>query len=1250
MADHTRQGNGRKPEEASSLDALSRTLEELEQRLSRVTAAKQDRERPDSKTPVPDPAETGGLPKAARPTFSDAVSQIVMRQKMLEREPAEPEAAPRPQRASAGGLSVSKGDDAGSAAMADLAQQLERLRAELRDDMTQSLQPRFDNMRAAFDDLRKMIAERASADRIDAEISKVDNGLTRMVDSGVDRETVRSLREELEAIRGLVGDTAREESVQSVSRRWDMFETKLAGQSEDDSKARHELKDELERLRTSLGSLASEEQVKAVERRWDEFEDRYLAAPAAGEGAGLSDLLKTEMNKLREKLETLASEKSMRAVEERWGALEDRFASREIEGKIEAMGERMEQLEAALAKLPETLAIGPLEKRVHTLAVGIETLAKRQQDELDLDHFALLDERLDEISRAIMAAANRTPTIDMSPVERIEARLQSLTARVDELAEDGDSAVLSDRIGELANRIEALSSDNAAQELAERIERFSLQLETLVSAGDGDPVKALAMETRLQSLAERLEEVSAPRVDEEMVKALEIQIARLSQQIGENGMPAAIADPELDQRLADIERRLDEHREDIIVSARAAADEAVRQMIESGDLRQSEHVARLSDDLRALEALSRDSGAQSEDFFRTVHSTLLKLVERIDQIESELTGKGRARRDEPVVFGNPSAAPTDAAATSAIAAEASGLRAVLARTLKGRKSAIASGTADPAARPPRRGDDPELMLFDADVETREQATSHSAMEAPSLDAADIFDTPEANRPLAIGSGTPDITALLERVRAQQAGRSKDGGPDGKADFIAAARRAAMAAAAEAESLDGPEPHTAAGRVSLTDMISRRRKPILLAIGAVLLALMALPLGQALTSIPDSDDESGPSIIAATPSAPTGKPAASVAATADMSSDDTRAKQASGVATPSTMPDGLVLPPATLPASQAENSEPAGPAGAGEARAPAADDAMQDSLVSRSLEAQAGTAPAAGAAIPSMPETIGNEALASAARDGDPKALFEVGLRLMEGRKDEPDAKAAARWFMASAERDFAPAQYSLGTLFEKGNGVTRDTSLARDWYVKAANQGNVRAMHNLAVLYATGVDGKSDPKLAARWFENAAEFGMTDSQYNLGILYARGAGVEVDFIESFKWFSIVAAAGDEDAGRKRDEIKKSLTPAQSKLAEAKVAAFKPKPRDETVNTVEMPKEWTDKENDPIQTSSIDMTRAVRNIQAILIKLGYEPGAPDGIAGAQTTEAIKSFQKEAGLQPSGDINEALIRALLARKDG
>ena len=193
-------------------------------------------------------------------------------------------------------------------------------------------------------------------------------------------------------------------------------------------------------------------------------------------------------------------------------------------------------------------------------------------------------------------------------------------------------------------------------------------------------------------------------------------------------------------------------------------------------------------------------------------------------------------------------------------------------------------------------------------------------------------------------------------------------------------------------------------------------------------------------------------------------------------------------------------------------------------------------------------------------------------------------------------------------------------------------------------------MHNLAVLYATGVDGKSEPELAAQWFEGAAEYGMHDSQYNLGILYARGAGVDQDLVKSFKWFSIVAAAGDEDAGRKRDEIAKGLTPEQLKAAEDKVAAFRPKPRDEAVNTVDIPEEWAAPASDPMQTSSIDMKRAIRNIQAILIKLGYDPGAPDGVVGEKTTAAIKAFQKQAGLDADGRIDETLIRALLARKDG
>ena len=270
----------------------------------------------------------------------------------------------------------------------------------------------------------------------------------------------------------------------------------------------------------------------------------------------------------------------------------------------------------------------------------------------------------------------------------------------------------------------------------------------------------------------------------------------------------------------------------------------------------------------------------------------------------------------------------------------------------------------------------------------------------------------------------------------------------------------------------------------------------------------------------------------------------------------------------------------------------------------------------------------------------------AATEGDAMAMFEIGLRLMEGRTAPSDPKAAMVWFAQAASRGYAPAQYSVGTLFEKGNGVARDTGAARDWYRLAADQGNIRAMHNLAVLYATGIEGASEPKTAAEWFLRAAQHGMRDSQYNLGILYARGVGVEQNLGESYRWFRIVGAAGDKDAQNKSEEVGKSLAPELRKEIDTQTADWKPEPRIDAVNTVNIPASWTEKSG---QTASVDMTKAIRNVQAILLKLGYNPGRPDGVVGAQTTAAIRKFQEKAGLQATGQIDEPLIRALLDRKD-
>jgi localization factor PodJL len=278
----------------------------------------------------------------------------------------------------------------------------------------------------------------------------------------------------------------------------------------------------------------------------------------------------------------------------------------------------------------------------------------------------------------------------------------------------------------------------------------------------------------------------------------------------------------------------------------------------------------------------------------------------------------------------------------------------------------------------------------------------------------------------------------------------------------------------------------------------------------------------------------------------------------------------------------------------------------------------------------------------VPAAIGPQSLRVAAQKGEPNALFEIGARYTEGRGVDVDLTEAAKWYKAAAERGLAPAEYRLANFYEKGSGVVRDASAAHDWYEKAAGQGNVSAMHNLAVLFAMGKDGKPDYVTAAKWFRKAAEHGVKDSQFNLATLYAQGRGVPRDLVQSYKWFAIAASGGDHDAAEKRDQVAAALKPAELKKAQQEVSAWKPEPPDAAANRVGVRPEW---DGTDTRTASIDMSKAIRNVQAILDNNGFDAGRPDGIMGDKTRAAIKAFQKSVGAEPTGEINDALIKKLL-----
>jgi len=1260
-----------KDDDNSPLASLSRTLEALETRLARLTPA--------SKTPPPSrdqpmAASTtlASEPVAAqpprpterrKPSLADAVSEIVMRRQMLDQTPppaamqpsapSAPSAERRPDvrnaepagdaglgqrfQALAGDVEALRHEGSNYSLMAEVAEELQRLRHEMKAENGSRNDPRFEAMRDSFDALRQMIETRQSPVAIGDGMSEITAALARLTEEGADRSTLNTLRAELEELRGLFGDVAKERTLAAVGERWEALEDRFSVHAERETESRTDLKNELERLRESLRSLASEDQVRAVEKRWDEFEDRYLGVTQMPQESAIPQQLRDELEGLRNKLEGMSEAASVYGDADRWGALEKRLDSREIEVSIQRLAERMADIETVLARLPQSLGIGPLEERIRSLGVGVDALSSRT--EADLDQFVALEERLDEISRAIVATSLQpAPTLDMAPIERIEARIATLTARVDRIADEGDAEILSLRIGELSDRVEELAHNPAADALALRMNDLADRLETAFTELEQPRIDTEAIEQRLAALALRLEEAVQPKADNEMMRSLEAQIARLSDHLAHAGSLSDEFDSDFDRRLAAVEQRLEENREALIAAAREAADETARRMQAAGDRRQSEHVAQLSANLQSLEQLSRETDDRSNKVFEAVHSTLLKIVDRLEQIETDISRPGET---EPADTDN-ALADRAAAHMAAASLGAAGdrietpaprnLRSAIARHIPGRQQETAA-----------------TALVDRPTGLAEPTFDDRALEQvapPSLDASDMLDRSEVNRPLEPGSGAPDIGALLERVRLQQ--RSKLEGtnePLGEAETRAAARRAAQAAVAEAEALRAPADAGAEGKLSMTQRIARRRKTILMGVTAVLVALAALPVGKAFLSR-DGAPATERLAIEGTALPETTQslaPAPAVAAIAPA---------------PAEMPATTTAQPAPLPVAEASARGTGSPSAAGLATAafPAdtavkptlvAMDGSEDVSVIRSRAEKKLPLSAAGPA-PAIPATVGAPALKTAAESKDPKAQFEIGLRLLEGRGAEPNAAAALDWFAQAAKQGFAPAQYSLGTLYEKGNGIARDTGAARDWYLLAAEQGNIRAMHNLAVLYATGIEGKSDPETAAEWFERAAEHGMRDSQYNLGILYARGSGVDQSLVKSYKWFAIVAKSGDKDAEAKQKEVGEQLSPDQRAAADTEIAAWAPKDRTETANTVEVPQEWAEAKVE--RTASVDMKRAVRNIQAILGKLGYDAGLPDGVLGGKTTTAITAFQKDSGLGQTGKIDEPLIRALLARKNG
>lgn len=1158
------------------------------------------------------------------------------------REPA-PAASFREQPAAAPGI-----------AMNDIARALVGLRQELKQDITDGLTREMNSLRNEIRGIKSEAENQTLADDMRADMQRLSESISQLGRQASPAET-QALRSEFEELRTMIDGLAREDSIQRMERQWGAMDDRLNG----------------------FNGQGVHDELSAVAMRLDEIKDQLggmRASPA--------------VDALEEKLLTIAHAVEM--LGKQAGPDNHRMVS-----QFSALDERLDEISRAIAAsshqaAPDHALFKSLENRIAAIAGQIETLNRPAETGLGA--------RIEALAARVEDLANE------EAAARLDERLQQLSLLLERSQEAQQQPELTGHLADISRKIDALENGSINDALAERLDMLSRRIEELDLQQEPrfEDDRFSRIEGRLVDIAQRLEDAqTAPAEDHEALRGLEAQIAHLSSLI--SAPQAALSadgggtvSSDLESRMAVLEDYMATSDEYIIEAARQAAEAVMEAYGRNGGPAGGAHTAdmaaisALADDLRTLEEISRSSDERTARTFEALHETLVQIAGKLERIDGS-SSRRSAYDDEdhesrpvmpkasmPQFAGTASESyPSDSYADVDLLAEdeeeppqpfgrrvqerqeawpepgeeghdnayppaddhqvqaepevRAETQMPVAAADTGRKSLL-SGLAKRLSR--KRGEEPAAAPVRQHVDP-----------SPSIDAIDTIAPEEANQLLEPGSGVPDVKKILERVRAGQTG--KDGvarmpaSEAEKADFIAAARRAAQMAADEADTLGKSSRQKLASGAPASSGVKR---PILMAVGAVLLAIMSYPL---VSTLLNGDEAPVQPPVAAIEESAAGNTQA-----ADAGAGDNAGPAPVETAGEEPAADGaLVAPPEGTASLETDEAPadileplPADEAGETADAAPLAGDAQTQT-------ADAGTAPAADAAIDPAPtasitvsDDIGPASLVKAAREKDPLALFEIGARYTEGRGVTADPAEAVKWYELSAAEGFAPAEYRLANVYEKGTGVGRDLEKAKDFYRLAAEKGNASAMHNLAVLLATGAGATPDFKAASDWFQKAADLGVRDSQFNLAILYARGNGVNQDLEESYKWFAIAARDGDKDAAEKRDEVANAMRPEQLDSAKAKFNEWKPKALDTKANSAIVPDEWAGKAD---TTASIDMTKAIRNIQAILNNNGFNAGTPDGQMGKKTIAAIKAFQTSVGQKPTGEIDDALVKELLKR---
>ncbi len=174
------------------------------------------------------------------------------------------------------------------------------------------------------------------------------------------------------------------------------------------------------------------------------------------------------------------------------------------------------------------------------------------------------------------------------------------------------------------------------------------------------------------------------------------------------------------------------------------------------------------------------------------------------------------------------------------------------------------------------------------------------------------------------------------------------------------------------------------------------------------------------------------------------------------------------------------------------------------------------------------------------------------------ASLSVGSDLVSVRHayDEKDYATALREVTPLAEQGNAEAQFLLGKMYMRGQGVPADNDQAMKWLKASGSQGNAEAQFFVGSIYL--LPHKDIPE-GVKWLRLSAEQGNQDAQLFLGKAYMDGSwSIVRDPVQGEMWLRLAAKDNLPFYEAQLADAEKQMSPQQVEKGKALAAAWKAK--------------------------------------------------------------------------------------------